>query len=43
MNMVIRRASRNKEVSDLLCGMMANAVPRKQLINPLFYLKLLFS
>ena len=43
MNMVIGKASRNKEVSDLLCGMMANAVPRTQLINPLFYLKLLFD
>jgi flavin-dependent dehydrogenase len=43
MNFVIRKAAHNKEVSDLICGMMANAVPRAQMLNPLFYLKLLFS
>jgi len=43
MNLVIRKAARNKDVSDLICGMMANAVPRAQMLNPLFYLKLLFS
>jgi geranylgeranyl reductase family protein len=42
MNVVIRKAANNLEVSDLLCGMMANAVPRKILVNPLFYLKLFF-
>lgn len=42
MNLVIRKAANNAEVSDLICGMMANAVPRKILTNPLFYLRLLF-
>ena len=42
MNLVIRKAAKNAEVSDLICGMMANAVPRKILTNPLFYLRLLF-
>ena len=43
MNLVVRKAARSPQVSDLICGMMANAVPRKQMINPLFYLRLLLS
>jgi menaquinone-9 beta-reductase len=43
MNLVVRKAARSPHVSNLICGMMANAVPRKQIINPLFYLRLLFS
>lgn len=43
MNLVVRKAARSPHVSDLICGMMANAVPRKQMVNPLFYLRLLFS
>jgi len=43
LNFVISKAARNREVSDLIAGMIANEVPRKQLSNPLFYLKLLFS
>lgn len=43
LNFTINKAARNAGVSDLICGMMANAVPKKQLTNPLFYLKLLFS
>jgi geranylgeranyl reductase family protein len=43
MNLVIRKAAKNAEVSDLICGMMANAVPRKILTNPLFYLRLLLK
>ena len=42
LNLVIRKAANNTEVSDLICGMMANAVPRKIMTNPLFYLRLLF-
>ena len=42
-NFLVRKAARSTYVSDLICGMMANAVPRKHLINPLFYLKLLFK
>lgn len=41
MNLVIRKAARNAEVSDLICGMLANSVPRRRLVNPLFYLRLL--
>ena len=42
LNMVIRKASRDPQLSDLICGMIANAFPKKMLTNPLFYLKLLF-
>ena len=43
LNFTIHKAAHNDKVRDLICGMMANAVPKKQLTNPLFYLKLLFS
>jgi flavin-dependent dehydrogenase len=43
LNLVINKAARNKEVSNIIAGMLANEVPRKRLANPLFYLKLLFS
>lgn len=43
MNLVIGKAAKNAEVSDLICGMMANAVPRQVLANPLFYLRLLWK
>jgi len=43
LNFVIRKAARNKNVSDIIAGMLANEIPRKQLANPLFYLKLLFN
>lgn len=43
LNFVIKKAARNKNVSDIIAGMLANEIPRKQLANPLFYLKLLFN
>ncbi len=43
LNFVIGKAERNGEVRDIISGMMRNAVPKKQLANPLFYLKLLFK
>ena len=43
LNFVIRKAARNKNVSDIIAGMLANEIPRKQLANPLFYLKLLLN
>ncbi|MBI2506503.1 MAG: geranylgeranyl reductase family protein [Candidatus Latescibacteria bacterium] len=42
LNMVIRKAARDPQLSDLICGMIANALPKKALTSPLFYLKLLF-
>ncbi len=43
LNFVIGKAGRSGEVRDIISGMMRNAVPKKQLANPLFYLKLLFK
>ncbi len=43
LNFTVNKAAHNDKVRDLICGMMANAVPKKQLTNPLFYLKLLLS
>ncbi len=43
LNFVIHKASRSDNVSNIIGGMIANEVPRKQLSNPLFYAKLLLS
>ena len=43
LNFVIHKASRSQEVRDIICGMIADEVPKKRLMNPLFYLKLLFN
>jgi len=43
LNLVIHKAERSQQIRDTIMGMMANEVPKKQLTNPLFYLKLLFS
>ena len=43
LNFVIGKAARNREIGELIAGMIANEVPKKKLANPLFYLKLLFS
>lgn len=43
LDFVIGKAQRNKEVENIISGMMRNDIPKKQLANPLFYLKLLFT
>ena len=43
LNFVIDRAARNKKVRDLMSGMLAEEIPKSELSNPLFYLKILFS
>ena len=43
LNLVIGKAARNRDIGDLIAGMIANEVPKAKLANPLFYLKLLFS
>ncbi len=43
LNLVVRKASRNPDVRELISGMMADEVPKNRLANPLFYLKLLFN
>ncbi len=43
LNLVINKAARSAEVSNIIAGMLANEVPRKRLANPLFYLRILFA
>jgi flavin-dependent dehydrogenase len=43
LNFVIDRAARNAKVRDIMSGMLAEEIPRSELSNPLFYLKILFS
>ena len=43
LNLVINKAAKNPEVSNIIAGMLANEVPRKRLANPLFYLRILFA
>lgn len=41
LNLVVRKAASDDQLSDLLCAMIANAAPQSRLTNPLFYLRLL--
>ncbi|MBI4529967.1 MAG: geranylgeranyl reductase family protein [Candidatus Latescibacteria bacterium] len=43
MNFFIGKAAQNQEVRDIICGMIANTIPKHKLTNPLFYLKLLLK
>ncbi len=43
LNLVIGKASRSRELGDLIAGMVANETPKTKLANPLFYLRLLFK
>ena len=43
LNLIINKASKNKEIQELISGMLTNEVPKEYLSNPLFYLKVLFS
>ena len=43
LNFVINKAAHNEAVANHVCGMLANAVPKKDMTSPLYYLKLLFS
>ena len=43
LNLVINKAARNKDIQDIISGMLIKEIPREKLSNPLFYLKLLFS
>ena len=43
LNFVISRASRNKEVQDIISGMLSKEIPKDELSSPLFYFKILFS
>ncbi len=43
LNLVIGKASRNREIRETISGMIANENAKQSLINPLFYLKLLLA
>jgi len=43
LNFVVSKAEKSVAVRELLSGMMSNSIPKKELANPIFYLKLLFS
>jgi len=43
LNFVINRAARNEKVRNIISGMLADEIPKTELSNPLFYLKILFS
>ncbi len=43
LNWVVGKAARSDHVRETLSGMLANTTAKKGLVNPLFYLKLLFA
>ena len=43
LNLVINKAARNKDIQDIISGMLIREIPKEKLSNPLFYLKVLFS
>ena len=43
LNWVIDKAARSDHVRETLSGMLVNTKAKKGLVNPLFYLKLLFA
>ncbi|MAZ61386.1 MAG: hypothetical protein CMG50_04330 [Candidatus Marinimicrobia bacterium] len=43
LNFVMGKASSNKNVQDIISGMLAKEIPKERLTNPLFYLKILLS
>jgi flavin-dependent dehydrogenase len=43
LNIIINKASRNKEIQDVISGMLTKEISKDKLSNPLFYLKVLFS
>lgn len=43
LNFIIKKAENSIEVQEVISGMLRNEIPKKQLANPLFYLKLLFT
>ena len=43
LNFVVDKAARSREVQEWISGMLANEEAKKELVSPLFYLKLLFA
>ena len=42
LNFVIHKAARNAQISGMICGVIAQAIPMKHTASPVFYLRLLF-
>tara|TARA_B100002052_G_scaffold278631_1_gene285160 strand:+ start:3562 stop:4779 length:1218 start_codon:yes stop_codon:yes gene_type:complete len=43
LNLVINKASLNKNIQEIISGMLTKEIPKEKLSNPMFYLKLFFS
>ncbi|RMG68573.1 MAG: NAD(P)/FAD-dependent oxidoreductase [Calditrichaeota bacterium] len=43
INLVVSKAAANPDVADWIAGMMAGIIPKRELANPLTYVKLLFK
>ena len=43
INLVVSKAAANPDVADWIAGMMAGIIPKRELANPLTYLKLMFK
>lgn len=43
LNFVIGKAAKNKKIQEEISGMLGNEDAKKEMVNPLFYLKLLFA
>ena len=43
LNIIINKASRNKDIQDIISGMLTKEISKDKLSNPLFYLKVLFA
>ena len=43
LNLVINKASGNKNIQEIISGMLTKEIPKEKLSNPMFYLKLFFS
>ena len=43
LNFVVGKGKKRQQVRDTIAAMITNELPRKNLVDPLFYLKLLFA
>lgn len=43
LNMILKKASRNQKIREVVSGMLANEIPRGDLVNPMFLLQVLMA
>jgi hypothetical protein len=43
LNLVINKAHKNSEINQLLTDIITGKLPKTKLINPMFYMKILFN